>query len=60
MQRDMRFYDREQEIAFLQAEIVARDYETYSGKVLERWFKEVMREYGKYETGIAGLCMEDM
>ena len=56
----MRFYDREQEIAFLQAEIVARDYETYSGKVLELWFKEVMREYGKYETGIAGLCMEDM
>ena len=103
------------------AEIVARDYETYTGKVLEHWFKEVMREseqythidswwdrrgeneidiivaddlekrvtfyevkrqrdeldmkvleekmqrfkevtgeYGKYETGIAGLCMEDM
>jgi Holliday junction resolvase-like predicted endonuclease len=100
---------------------VSRDYETYSGKVLERWYKEVMREseqythidswwdrkgeneidiiaadnlekrvtfyevkrqrdeldmkvlvekvqrfkevtgeYGKYETGIAGLCMEDM
>lgn len=103
------------------AEIVARDYETYTGKVLERWFKEVMREseqythidswwdrrgeneidiiaaddlekrvtfyevkrqrdeldmkvleekmqrfkevtgeYGRYETDIAGLCMEDM
>ena len=103
------------------AEIVGRDYETYSGKVLERWFKEVMKEkgefthidswwdrkgeseidiiaaddlekrvtfyevkrqrneldmkvlgekvqrfkevtgeYGKYETGTTGLCMEDM
>ena len=30
------------------AEIVARDYETYSGKVLERWFKEVMRESEQY------------
>ena len=30
------------------AEIVARDYETYSGKVLERWFKEVMKETGQY------------
>ena len=25
-------------------EIVERDYETYSGKVLERYFKEVMKE----------------
>ena len=30
------------------AEIVARDYETYTGKVLERWFKEVMRESEQY------------
>lgn len=30
------------------AEIVGRDYETYSGKVLERYFKEVMRESGAY------------
>lgn len=103
------------------AEIVERDYETYSGKVLERYFKEAMKEselythidswwdrkgeneidiiaaddlekrvtfyevkrqrselnmkvleekvqrfkevtgeYGKYETGTAGLCIEDM
>lgn len=30
------------------AEIVGRDYETYSGKMLERYFKEVMRESGAY------------
>ena len=30
------------------AEIVARDYETYTGKVLEHWFKEVMRESEQY------------
>ena len=102
-------------------EIVKRDYNTYTGKVLEHWFIDVMKEseqfthidswwgrkgqneidiiaaddlekrvtfnevkrqrseidlnvleekvqrfkeatgeYGKYETGIAGLCMEDM
>ncbi|MBR4534694.1 MAG: ATP-binding protein [Bacteroidaceae bacterium] len=30
------------------AEIVRRDYETYSGKVLERWFKDVMKEGGQF------------
>ena len=30
------------------AEIVERDYETYSGKVLERFFKEVMKESEQY------------
>jgi len=30
------------------AEIVERDYETYSGKVLERYFKEVMKESEQY------------
>lgn len=30
------------------AEIVARDYVTYSGKVLERYFKEVMKESERY------------
>ena len=30
------------------AEIVERDYETYSGKVLERYFKEVMKESERY------------
>ena len=30
------------------AEIVERDYVTYSGKVLERYFKEVMKESGRY------------
>ena len=29
-------------------EIVTRDYETYTGRVLERWFKEVMKESGHY------------
>lgn len=29
-------------------EIVKRDYETYTGKVLERWFKDVMKESGQY------------
>ena len=53
------------------AEIVERDYETYSGKVLDRYFKEVMKDkvqrfmestgmYGKYEVDVEGLCMEDM
>jgi hypothetical protein len=45
------------------AEIVARDYETYTGKVLEekmQRFKEVTGEYGRYEMSTAGLCMEDM
>lgn len=30
------------------AEIVERDYETYSGKALERYFKEVMKESERY------------
>lgn len=30
------------------AEIVGRDYETYSGKMLECYFKEVMRKSGAY------------
>lgn len=30
------------------SEIVERDYETYSGKVLERYFKEVMKESERY------------
>ena len=30
------------------AEIVERDYETYSGKVLERYFREVMKESERY------------
>jgi hypothetical protein len=30
------------------AEIVERDYKTYSGKVLERFFKEVMKESEQY------------
>ena len=30
------------------AEVVARDYETYSGKVLERWFKEALKERGQF------------
>lgn len=30
------------------AEIVMRDYETYSGRILERYFKDVMRESGQY------------
>ena len=30
------------------AEIVERDYETYSGKVLERYFKEMMKESERY------------
>ncbi|MBR6030551.1 MAG: ATP-binding protein [Bacteroidaceae bacterium] len=29
------------------AEIIERDYETYTGKVLERYFKDVMRESGQ-------------
>jgi len=30
------------------AEIVRRDYATYSGRLLERFFKEAMRETGNY------------
>ena len=30
------------------AEVVKRDYETYSVKVLERWFMDVMRESGEF------------
>lgn len=30
------------------AEIVRRDYETYSGKVLERFFMDAMKEHGDY------------
>ena len=30
------------------AEIVERDYETYSGKVLERYFKEVLKDSGQF------------
>lgn len=29
------------------------------GEKVQR-FKEVTGEYGKYETGTAGLCMEEM
>ena len=42
---------------------VKRQRDEMDMRVLEekvQRFKEVTGEYGKYETGTAGLCMEDM
>ena len=42
---------------------VKRQHDELDMKVLEekvQRFKEVTGEYGKYKTGITGLCMEDM
>ena len=52
--------DLEKRVTFYE---VKRQRDELDMKVLEekmQRFKEVTGEYGKYETDIAGLCMEDM